>query len=785
MAHEELARRESLALESSAAVVPEVRRWLRRLLVGWGHDDLVDEAELSVSELVGNVVLHAPGPAVVEVASEPQGVRLQVLDTNPALPVRRKASDGGTTGRGLNLLSAVSSSWGAGPRADGRPGKVVWCELGGGVAEPEGPDIDPEALLAMFGDDVEVPGPVGHRVTVGEAPTQLLAAAKDHLDGVLRELALADTTEGGALPHRVVEDIRAAVARFTVARVQIRALLADALEQRLPRVTLRFTLPVELADAGEGYLRALAAADSVAQDKRLLSLESPVEFRVLREWYVEGLVAGLRDAEAGRPVQPAESFEARLLREVRSLDQRYRDSALAAQLQQVTARLAAAETLMDIAEAAVSEGMLALRAAGGTLSRPGGGLTLPILERGVDEGLGARYGFDPNRPAGPSTRAIRTGRAVYVESRDEYDARFPHLVSMQPGALAVAAAPLLVAGEVVGALRFSFPRAHVFSAPERAYLDGLAAQTAQAVARSDALERVREAEERSRSLARLGEALAASRSPAAVLDAVADALVPRYGEWVAVHLVGDHGRVWCPLARRSDDARRAPGTAEVFARFAQDGGSPTVREVMASGATRLVEDLADVPGAGGPGGAGSRQQCIVVPLVSRGGAVGAVSVARPGPHPLPVDDVATVEDVGRRAGVALDNVRTYTVSVRLDQAMQAARIGSFELTVASGELVADELLVVMHDAGWRGTTGTFERFLAAVDPDDVPRLRSAVDTAVSTVGDLVADYRVREGGGSLRRLQVRGRALPGPDGRAERLVGVVLEPATTPVARQR
>ena len=46
---------------------------------------------------------------------------------------------------------------------------------------------------------------------------------------------------------------------------------------------------------------------------------------------------------------------------------------------------------------------------------------------------------------------------------------------------------------------------------------------------------------------------------------------------------------------------------------------------------------------------------------------------------------------------------------------------------------------------------------------------------MAAVGELDLLYRVRVGDGSQRWLEARGRALPGPDGTAERVVGTAVD----------
>ncbi len=477
----------ALDVEARPDSVPRARGFARELLDGWGVGDLRDDVDLLITELMTNAVLHAPGRARVVVAREPDGVRLEVLDSSPTAPVRRSMNGAATTGRGLNLVSALATSWGVSARGDGLPGKAVWCRVGHERLEQQVPDIDLEELLAAFDDD----GVDGVTVPVGQAPVAVLLEAKDHLDGLLRELALADGSSG--LPQEVVDSMADAVRHFDAARTQLRALLTAATARGDDRVDIVFRhLPTGLAEVGEEYLAALRTADEFARDRRMLSLASPVEYRVLREWYVEGLVAGLRDARAGRPLVAGESFEHRLLRELHELEEGRRVAELAGQLQRVTARLAAVETADEIARTAVSEGMLALGAVGGQVTRTASGQVAAVVEVGVDEGVAARCRAVPasQRQAGPSADAVRTGQAVYVEGREDRDARYPHLAAVPPGRSALVALPLLVQGRAIGTLGLSWTSPHVFTDAERVFLAGLAAQTAQAVDRAEALRRL-------------------------------------------------------------------------------------------------------------------------------------------------------------------------------------------------------------------------------------------------------------------------------------------------------
>jgi anti-sigma regulatory factor (Ser/Thr protein kinase) len=106
----------------------EARRLVRTALAVWGLEALTDEAELVVSELVGNAVRHTRCRLIhVSVARPAQGtVRIAVADTSDAKPVPADAAADETTGRGLLLVAALSARWGTDPLPRG---KRIWAEL--------------------------------------------------------------------------------------------------------------------------------------------------------------------------------------------------------------------------------------------------------------------------------------------------------------------------------------------------------------------------------------------------------------------------------------------------------------------------------------------------------------------------------------------------------------------------------------------------------------------------------------------------------------------------------
>ncbi|MEI7029976.1 SpoIIE family protein phosphatase [Streptomyces pratensis] len=108
----------------------DARSIVRQALADWGLAAFADDAELVTGELLGNVLLHTEGGAVLtlEVLPEPvRRVRLSVQDRSSTWPRRRAPGETSTSGRGLLLLDAVATRWGIEPRGEG---KAVWCEIG-------------------------------------------------------------------------------------------------------------------------------------------------------------------------------------------------------------------------------------------------------------------------------------------------------------------------------------------------------------------------------------------------------------------------------------------------------------------------------------------------------------------------------------------------------------------------------------------------------------------------------------------------------------------------------
>jgi anti-sigma regulatory factor (Ser/Thr protein kinase) len=119
-----------------------VRQFVRlRLSVEDLAGTLIDAAELIASELATNVVNHhvqdVEPAMLVGMCRDGASLRIEVHDTDPAVPKQRFPDSGEESGRGLIVVEALADQWGVGRTADG---KFVWVELVAWPSETSGPE---------------------------------------------------------------------------------------------------------------------------------------------------------------------------------------------------------------------------------------------------------------------------------------------------------------------------------------------------------------------------------------------------------------------------------------------------------------------------------------------------------------------------------------------------------------------------------------------------------------------------------------------------------------------
>lgn len=122
-------------LRPEAASAPVARALVRSLATtgGWGEDD-VDTAELLVSELVANAVIHGRSDLRLTASTTAHRLLVEVEDGNERMPVLLPDDAAALSGRGLHLVQNASDEWGCRPvEGHGPAGKVVWFALDRGT----------------------------------------------------------------------------------------------------------------------------------------------------------------------------------------------------------------------------------------------------------------------------------------------------------------------------------------------------------------------------------------------------------------------------------------------------------------------------------------------------------------------------------------------------------------------------------------------------------------------------------------------------------------------------
>jgi hypothetical protein len=165
----------------------------------------------------------------------------------------------------------------------------------------------------------------------------------------------------------------------------------------------------------------------------------------------------------------------------------------AARLQALTAALAGARTEADVARVVVAEAVTVTGAATGAVTRRvAHSAAVPateaeiVQEAGLPPDVATTWRRFPLDAPGPAAECIRTGTPIWLESRAALDARFPalHREWDRIAAAALATVPLVVGGEVVGAMTYTFREPRPIPAEDRAFFLALAGQASQALERA-------------------------------------------------------------------------------------------------------------------------------------------------------------------------------------------------------------------------------------------------------------------------------------------------------------
>jgi anti-sigma regulatory factor (Ser/Thr protein kinase) len=96
----------------SLTVPRDAREATRKTLCSWGLVDLIDVAQVIISELVTNAICHGAGPVGTRVSCERRYLYVEVHDDGPGRPVHRHATAEDESWRGLTVIDGLMQLYG-------------------------------------------------------------------------------------------------------------------------------------------------------------------------------------------------------------------------------------------------------------------------------------------------------------------------------------------------------------------------------------------------------------------------------------------------------------------------------------------------------------------------------------------------------------------------------------------------------------------------------------------------------------------------------------------------
>jgi len=96
--------------------------------------NVIQTAELMVSELASNCILHTNSSFDLKIRRSADEIRIEATDGGRGEPVLRSPGPSDASGRGLQIIDMLASAWGIDPLREG--GKTVWFRLAAAAPAP-------------------------------------------------------------------------------------------------------------------------------------------------------------------------------------------------------------------------------------------------------------------------------------------------------------------------------------------------------------------------------------------------------------------------------------------------------------------------------------------------------------------------------------------------------------------------------------------------------------------------------------------------------------------------
>jgi sigma-B regulation protein RsbU (phosphoserine phosphatase) len=260
-------------------------------------------------------------------------------------------------------------------------------------------------------------------------------------------------------------------------------------------------------------------------------------------------------------------------------------------------------------------------------------------------------------------------------------------------------------------------------------------------------------------LARASLALSQSLDAEATLRRVADLAVPALADWCVVHLVGGSGRPE-ELAVAHGEPHKRRLVAELQASYPPDADAPAgVTAVVRSGRSELhpsiTEEVLEAASLDERHRELLRQlglrSVMVVPIAARGRPLGAITFAyADSGREYTTVELELAEELGRRAGLALDNARLHEAERRSRQRLEQLQAVT---DVGLTHLGLDELMPELLGRVREISGGDFAVLLLLDDRREQLHVRAAVGLEE----EVTAEVRIPLGRGIAGRIAARGK----------------------------
>jgi serine phosphatase RsbU (regulator of sigma subunit)/PAS domain-containing protein len=199
-------------------------------------------------------------------------------------------------------------------------------------------------------------------------------------------------------------------------------------------------------------------------------------------------------------------------------------------------------------------------------------------------------------------------------------------------------------------------------------------------------------------LAEAGDALAGSLDPVQTLNEIARLAVPRLADWCAVQLASDAQGGFENVAVAHVDPEKVRWALDLQERYPPDADAPTgVPQVIRSGRSELYPEIdAELLRAGAKDAEHLEiiqqlrmSSAMVVPLRARERTLGAITfIYAESERQYSTHELELAEELGRRAGLALDHARLYDREHRTAETLQRALLPPTLPRIPGHELAA-------------------------------------------------------------------------------------------------